>query len=456
MPFPKDFGWGAATAAYQIEGAAFADGRGLSVWDQYCAEPGRVTGGQSGAVACDHYHRYREDVKIMGEIGLRAYRLSVAWPRVLPEGSGPVNAVGLGFYDRLVDALLQAGIEPWLTLFHWDYPLSLYREGGWLNPDSPRWFADYVAVVVDRLSDRVSRWITFNEPQCFIGLGHLTGTQAPGDKLPMDKALLAAHHVLLAHGMAVLVIRSRAKLAPRIGVAPTGEVGIPATQSEDDIAAARENHWAVADKSLFNMAWWFDPIFKGRYPEQGLQAYGGCVPRFDDADFRTISQPLDFLGLNIYHGNRIRRGATGAAEMVPREPGDPRTHYNWPVSPEALFWGPYFAHERCGLPIAITENGMANLDWVSLDGKVHDPQRIDYLRRYLRELRRAIESGVQVEAYFAWSLFDNFEWSDGYRYRFGLVHVDYVTQRRTLKDSALWYRDVIRSNGESLSSGGAG
>jgi beta-glucosidase len=450
MPFPKGFVWGAATASYQVEGNTQADGRGPSVWDEFCSQPGRVQGGQSGAVACDHYRRYREDIALMGEIGLRGYRFSVAWPRILPEGRGTVNEAGLGFYDRLVDALLEAGIEPWLTLFHWDYPLALYREGGWLNPESPRWFADYTGVVVDRLSDRVTRWITLNEPQCFVGLGLLKGTQAPGDKLPMGEALRAAHHALVAHGLAVQVIRSRAKRPPSIGMAPTGEVGIPQTESAEDVAAARENHWAVVDGSLFNMAWWLDPIFKGHYPEQGCLAYGGAVPSPSDADLRTIGQPLDFLGLNIYHGNIVRRGPTGGAEVVPRATGDPITHYGWPVTPAALRWGPRFTHERYGLPLVITENGMANLDWVSLDGRVHDPQRIDYLARYLLELRRAVEDGARMLGYFAWSLMDNFEWSDGYRYRFGLVHVDYATQRRTLKDSALWYRDVIRSHGETL------
>ena len=448
MPFPKDFIWGAATAAYQIEGNTSIDGRGPSIWDEYCSQPGRVAGGQSGAVACDHYRRYLDDVALMSDMGLGAYRFSVAWPRVLPDGRGAVNAAGLGFYDRLVDSLLGAGIEPWLTLFHWDYPLALYRQGGWLNPDSPLWFADYVGVVVDRLSDRVTRWITLNEPQCFVGLGQLAGTQAPGDRLPMGQALLAAHHALVAHGMAVQVIRSRARRAPSIGIAHTGEVGIPASESREDIEAARQYHWRVAADSLFNLAWWTDPMFKGHYPEDGQRAYGDAVPRFPNADLATISEPLDFLGLNVYYGNTIRRGVSGAAEMVAPKPGDPRTHYGWPVTPSALRWGPLFAHERYGATIAITESGMANLDWLALDGGVHDTQRIDYLARYLGELRRAIESGVPVTAYFAWSLMDNFEWSDGYNFRFGLVHVDYATQRRTPKDSALWYRDYIRAAGD--------
>jgi beta-glucosidase len=454
MPFPKEFIWGAATASYQIEGSTHADGRGPSVWDEFCSQPGRVKGGQNGDVACDHYNRYREDVAMMRELGLRAYRFSVAWPRVMPEGRGKVSAAGLGFYDRLVDELLGAGLEPWLTVFHWDYPLALYREGGWLNPESPRWFADYTAVLVDRLSDRVTRWITMNEPQCFIGLGHLTGTHAPGDRLPMSEALLAAHHALLAHGLAVQVIRARAKRSPTVGMAPTGEIGLPATESDDDVAAAREANWSVADGSLFNLAWWLDPVFKGHYPEHGYRAYGNAVPSASDADLVTIRQPLDFLGLNIYHGNLFRRGKSGGVEPVARELGDPRTHYGWPVAPAALNWGPRFAHERYGLPVVITENGMANLDWIARDGHVHDPQRIDFIARYLAELRRAIDSGIPVLGYFAWSLMDNFEWADGYHYRFGLVHVDYGTQRRTLKDSALWYRTVIRSNGEALGATG--
>jgi beta-glucosidase len=449
MPFPRKFIWGAATSAYQIEGATRAGGRGASVWDAFCTRPGRVKGGQNADVACDHYNRHREDVAMMRAMGLRAYRFSVAWPRVMPRGQGRVSEAGLGFYDRLVDELLAAGLEPWVTLFHWDYPLALYREGGWLSPESPRWFADYTAVLVDRLSDRVTRWITMNEPQCFIGLGHLTGTQAPGDKLPMKQALRAAHNVLLAHGLAVQVIRSRARRAPFVGISQTGEVGLPATGSRADVSAAREANWSVADGSLFNMAWWTDPILKGHYPEQGCRAYGRAAPKASGADLATMRQPLDFLGLNIYHGNVFRRGKKGPEAVAP-DPGDPRTHYGWPIAPASLYWGPRFAHERYGLPLVITENGMANLDWVALDGHVHDPQRIDYLARYLGELRRAIDGGVPVLGYFAWSLMDNFEWSDGYSYRFGLVHVDYATQRRTLKDSALWYRSIIRSRGGAL------
>ncbi|MBP7482685.1 MAG: beta-glucosidase [Lacunisphaera sp.] len=450
MSFPKDFTWGAATSSYQIEGHSAGDGCGASVWDEFCATPGRVHGGHTGAVSCDHYHHYAADVQMMRTLGLGAYRFSVAWPRVLPTGRGKVNATGLAFYDRLVDALLEARIEPWLTLFHWDYPLALYREGGWLHPDSPRWFEDYTRVIVDKLSDRVRHWMTLNEPQCFIGLGHQTGIHAPGDKLPLDRTLLAAHHTLLAHGLAVQTIRNRAKLPPIIGWAPTGDVPTPATETAEDIEAARETFWHIAPDSVWNMAWWLDPVLRGQYPEQGLRAYGAAVPAFTDAEMRTMHQPVDFLGLNLYRGYTCRRGDGGAPETVPPVPGGAETHIHWAVHPAALRWGPVFAHERYGLPIVITENGLASHDWVSLDGAVHDPQRSDFLARYLMELRRAVRDGVPVNGYFAWSLLDNFEWSEGYRYRFGLVHVDYATQRRTPKDSAWWYGECAQTNGAAL------
>jgi len=450
MSFPQNFAWGAATASYQIEGAIHDDGRGLTVWDDFCTKPGKVYGGHSGAVACDHYHRYLSDVADMQEIGLRAYRFSLAWSRILPTGEGKVNEPGLAFYDRLVDELLAAGVEPWVTLFHWDYPLDLYRRGGWLNPESPKWFAEYTRVVVDRLSDRVSRWITLNEPQCFVGLGHHRGIHAPGDQLPLDQVLLAAHHSLLAHGRAVQVIREHAKKKPHIGWAPTGEVPIPVTESATDVAAARELFWAVPEPGVWNQSWWNEPVLHGRYPEHGLKLHASAVPKYTAEEMRLISEPLDFLGLNIYHGVFCRRGAQGEIERLPWPDGFPQTHNNWNVTPEALRWGAYFGHHYSQLPIVITESGMAGHDWVSRDGGVHDGARIDYLDRYLRQLHRAIADGVPVEGYFVWSWMDNFEWAEGYRYRFGLVHVDYATQQRTLKDSARWYADVIRTNGGAL------
>lgn len=450
MSFRTDFAWGAATAAYQVEGAAAEDGRGPSVWDQMCRQPGRVFEGHTGDVACDHYHRWEEDIALMRKIGLQAYRFSLSWSRILPEGTGAINERGLAFYDRLVDGLLEAGVEPWLTLFHWDYPLALQRRGGWLNPDSSKWFAEYAQVVTDRLSDRVSKWMTLNEPQCFIGLGHSTGQHAPGDRMTMAHVLVAAHNALLAHGRAVQVIRAGAKTPPTIGWAPTGDVPVPATDSAADRAAADAAYWTVTAGSVWNQTWWMDPVVHGRYPEQGLKAYGADVPAYTDEDMAIIAQPLDFHGLNIYNGFPVAAGPDGKPVRLDRAPGVPTSHMGWRLTPEALYWGSKRFYERYGRPIVITENGFASHDWVALDGAVHDPQRIDYVTRYLRELRRAAADGVDIAAYFYWTLMDNFEWAEGYRYRFGLVHVDFATGTRTMKDSARWYGELIRSRGGLL------
>jgi len=346
MSFPKNFVWGAATSAYQIEGAVDEDGRAPSVWDAHCAQPGRIQDGSSGAGACEHYRRSSADVQLIASLGLQAYRFSIAWPRVIPTGVGSVNEAGLSFYDRLVDELLAAQIEPWVTLFHWDYPLALYKRGGWLHADSPQWFADYAGVVVDRLSDRVTNWITLNEPQCFVGLGHQTGIHAPGDKLPLDQVLLVAHRVLLAHGMAVQVIRSRARKRPQVGWAPTGDIPIPASETADNIAAAREAHWAVRSPDVWNQSWWLEPVLRGTYPEDGLKLHGAAVPAYTTAEMATIRQPLDFLGLNIYNGYYCTRASSGAVEKMAFPTGFPQTQSNWYVTPEALRWGPRFAHAR--------------------------------------------------------------------------------------------------------------
>jgi len=449
--FPDGFTWGAAAASYQIEGGARVDGKGLSVWDMLTGQAGRIWQGHTGDVACDHYHRYAEDVAIMRQIGLHAYRLSISWPRVIPGGIGRVNEAGLGFYDRLVDNLLANGVEPWVTLFHWDYPYELFLRGGWLNPESPKWFAEYTQVLCDRLSDRVSNWMTVNEPQCFIGLGHFNGEHAPGLKLGMPEVLTAAHNSLLAHGYAVQVLRAAAKRMPVIGWAPVGVASIPASGSVVDVHAAREATYSVNPSDVWNSTWWGDPAVLGHYPEQGLRAYGRNAPKFTSADFEIIKQPLDFYGINIYSSPTVKANEDGKAVSVPIAPGHPHTHFLWNQTPEALYWGPKFMADRYGLPIVITENGMSNVDVIALDGKCHDPQRIDFLNRYLLELRRAVADGVDIRGYFQWSIMDNFEWAEGYKHRFGLVHVDFQTQKRTLKDSAHWYGDVIRSNGATLS-----
>jgi beta-glucosidase len=446
--FPKDFVWGGAASSYQIEGAAYLDGGGLSVWDMLGRQPGRVVNGDTGEIACDHYHRYREDVGLMAEIGLQAYRFSVSWPRILPQGTGAVNQKGLDFYSRLVDALLEHGIAPWLTLFHWDYPYALYCRGGWLNRDSADWFAEYTAHVVDRLSDRVSHWMTVNEPQCFIGLGHLDGTHAPGMRMGIAEVLLAAHHSLLAHGQAVQVIRARAKTNPLISAAQATLISIPATDRPNDIAAACKSMFSIREKRLFNNSWFSDPMILGRYPEEGMKLFESAMPELQAGDLATIHQPLDFYSTNIYSGHYVRATPAGDFEQV-TDRDLPVTAMGWPVTPEALYWGPRFLHERYQLPIVITENGMASDDSVE-DGRVHDQQRIDYLQHYLRQYRRAIADGVPVLGYFLWSIIDNFEWAEGYAKRFGLIHVDYANQQRTLKDSAYWYQQVIAANGENL------
>ncbi|TWU29319.1 GH1 family beta-glucosidase [Bythopirellula polymerisocia] len=446
--FPAEFTWGVATSAYQIEGAADVDGKGPSVWDLFSAE-GKVRNGDTGHVACDHYHRYREDCDLMRELGIPNYRLSISWPRVLPTGNGDINELGLDYYDALIDALLERQIQPWVTLFHWDFPQDLQDKGGWLNPQSPRWFAEYVRIVVERLSDRVQHWFTINEPQVFLRYGLVDAINAPGLRLSLEERLLASHNVLLAHGLAVAEIRSVARTTPQVGWAPVGIAMMPASQSAADVEAAELAMSGTPDH-LWSNTWFNDPVFLGSYPEAGLREFGSAVPSTTPQEMETISAPLDFLGLNIYTGTYVRSTGDGSYEELPVPPGAARTAFDWPVCEESLYWGARYHWERYKKPIYITENGMANIDWVALDGEVHDPQRIDYLARYLGELHRAIGDGVDVRGYFLWSLLDNFEWSDGYGKRFGLVHVDFETQHRIAKDSARWYREVIQTNGGSL------
>ncbi len=452
MSFPKDFLWGAATASYQIEGAAHEGGKGDSVWDRFSHEPGKTFGGHTGDVACDHYHRFREDVALMAELGIRNYRFSVSWPRVLPNGVGEVNEEGVAFYNRLIDALLEKGIRPFMTLFHWDYPSALQARGAWENPDSPRWFEEYVSLCARRFGDRVKDFITFNEPQCFIGLGYGSGAHAPGLRLPVSSTVPIAHNVLKAHGLAVRALRA---LVPgcRVGYAPCGDPCVPATESQADIDAARKAYFSVRTDEgwLWNIAWWSDAPMLGQYPAKPLETLGRWLPANWQDDLAVIHQPLDYYCQNIYNG-RIIRAADNAQgfELVERAPGTPKTATNWFVTPEALYWGPRFLYERYRTPFLITENGMACHDAISLDGKVHDPNRQDFLNRYLRAYRRAGEEGVDIRGYFQWSFLDNYEWNSGYAERFGMVYVDYETQRRVVKDSALWYKTVMESNGENI------
>jgi beta-glucosidase len=459
MSFSKDFTWGAATAAYQIEGAFNADGKGPSVWDQMVGWTGKIHQGQTGDVTCDHYHRLEEDLDLMAAIGLTGYRFSFSWPRIFPEGIGRVNEPGLAFYDRLIDGLLERGIRPWGTLFHWCYPLALYHRGGWLNPDSPQWFADYAALMARRFGDRVTEWMTLNEPQMFINLGHKVGCHAPGVILPNADIARMIHHVLLAHGKANQALREHCAKTPTVGWAPAiGVHSVDPAYAEDNevIEAARRGQFEFDAKGQIakGVSVWCDPVFLQKYPDAFLEKFAGALPAGWEDDMETIGGPVDFCGMNVYAAwVRHSRSADGTiTHALTENLGDeyPKSFFGWPVTPEALYWGPRFLFERYGKPIVITENGVSTHDWVALDGKVHDLNRVDFTQRYLRELRRAAEFGIPVQGYFHWSLMDNFEWAEGFKHRFGLIHLNYTTGQRTLKESAYWYRGVIQANGANL------
>ena len=450
MGFAKDFVWGAATSSYQIEGTGRDSGKGQNIWDVFTKEPGRVYEGHTGDIACDHYHRFREDVAYMKELGLKGYRFSIDWSRVLPEGTGKVNEKGIDFYNALIDELLEQGIEPYITLYHWELPYEIYKRGGWMNPEIVEWFGQYARLVAERFSDRVKYFFTLNEPQCFVGLGFLQGCHAPGVKAPLRDTFEMAHNALKAHGRAVQMLRAYGKQNVQIGYAPTSGMCYPEKETPKDIEAARKALFALPDDLsnwTWNVSWWSDPVILGKYPEEGMKKYEKYLPVITDKDMKLISQPIDFYGQNIYNGRCIRMGTDGRPEEVRRPAGFPKTATNWPVTPEALYWGPKFLYERYRKPIYITENGRACHDTVSQDGKVHDPNRIDFLARYLKNLKRAAEE-IDIRGYFQWSLMDNFEWDKGYAERFGIIYVDFETQERIWKDSAYWYRDLIRRNGD--------
>jgi beta-glucosidase len=433
--FPADFVWGAATASYQIEGAANEDGRGESVWDRFCATPGKVRNGDTGAVACDFYHRYSDDIALMRELGIDAFRFSIAWPRVLPEGRGRVNAKGLDFYDKLVDELLANGIAPYVTLFHWDTPQVLEDEGGWPSRAIVGPFEEYVEAVSGRLGDRVGHWITHNEPWVVSWVGHGWGHHAPGRESDSD-ALATAHHLLLSHGRAVDILRRNS---------PNSEVGITlnldnpyaASGSPEDVAATR---WV---DGLHNR-WFLDPIFTGAYPEDMLEAWAEIMPAVHDGDMETIAAPIDFLGVNNYTSPLVAADDNGGRSQIVRRNDVDRTDMGWEVVPEGLR-DLLLRLDRDYSPKAIyvTENGAAYPDVRGHDGSVSDPERQSYLDRYLAGAASAVAQGVPLRGYFAWSLLDNFEWAWGYWKRFGLVFIEYSTLERVPKGSFYWYRDFI-------------
>ena len=453
-PFPRDFTWGVATAAYQIEGAASADGRGPSIWDVFSRQPGATFEGHTGEVACDHYHRYREDVALLRQLGVRAYRFSFSWSRLFPEGRGAANEPGFAFYERLLDELQGAGIEPYATLFHWDYPQALFDKGGWLNRDSADWFAEYTQRVVSRFGHRIRFWIPQNEPSLVAQFGHVLGLHAPGLKLSTREALSVAHNILRANGRSVQALRAAmpANTPAQVGSAFAFLTCHPLRpDNPGDLQAAEQVAFGVDGKTLMSNAWWMDPLLRGNYPEDGLAIYRKDMPADFERDLAEIHQPQDFVGLNIYSSVACQLTADGRAQVVQPPPGYPRAASDWqPLVPQALYYGPWLVHRRYGLPVYITENGLSVRDQRYLDGAVHDAQRVDYLQRVLIRLGDAARDGVPVRGYFHWSFLDNFEWADGYKQRFGLVYVDYADQRRVPKDSFAFYQQVIASNGASV------
>lgn len=433
LSFPPGFLWGAATAAFQIEGAWDEDGKGESIWDRFSHTPGAIADNDNGNIACDHYHRYEDDVAVMQQIGLRAYRFSISWPRIQPTGRGAANPPGLDFYDRLVDALLAAGIRPFVTLYHWDLPQALQDQGGWARRKTCGYFAEYAGLLARRLGDRVSRWVTFNEPRIVMDHGYRSGEHPPGMQDP-EIALQVGHHLMVAHGMAAEAMRAAAPEL-KMGIVLDLKGIDPATDSAEDRAAAEEV-WRD------DIAFFLDSLFEARYPP-GVWEPGAETPHpVLDGDMALISQPLDFLGVNYYSRERI--SAQGSVERIP---GVEYTAMGWEVHPSSL--GNLLrriSQEYRLPPIYITENGAAFKDEVAPDGSIHDQRRIEYIRQHLIQIHSVIGQGVDVRGYFVWSLLDNFEWLHGYGKRFGIVRVDYESLERTIKDSGHWYGQVIAGN----------
>jgi beta-glucosidase len=441
--FPPGFLWGAATSAYQIEGAPLADGAGPSIWHRFSHNQGRVANQDTGDLACDHYRRLDEDLDLMARLGLQAYRFSIAWGRVLPTGLGQVNPKGLAFYQRLVDGLLARGIQPMVTLYHWDLPAALQDRGGWLNADSPAWFADYSALLFRALGDRVALWVTLNEPWVVTVLGHLTADHAPGHR-DLFEAPRVAHHLLLAHAESVAAFRAVGR--GQIGIAVNLEPQHPASPSPADRDAA-------ARRDAFINRWFLDPLYLGAYPPELQLIFGAAWPEITGEDLRRIQAPGDFIGVNYYSRGLVRADPAaqplGAARITPT--GVTLTTMDWEVYPAGLTEILLWLKDRYGNPpLYITENGAAFDDPPPVNGEVQDPDRVAYLSSHLGAARAAIEQGVDLRGYFVWSLLDNFEWAQGYAKRFGLYHMDPSTQTRTPKASAHVYSEAIRSNGAKL------
>jgi beta-glucosidase len=445
--FPPGFLWGAATASYQIEGGWNEDGRSPSVWDTFSKTPGNVLHGDTGDVAADHYHRYKEDIALIKDLGIPAYRFSFAWPRIIPGGFGQTNPKGLAFYDRLVDGLLEAGIQPFPTLYHWDLPQTLEDTGGWKSRNTAQYFADYAGVVVEHFSDRITNWITINEPWVVSMLGYLMGVFAPGVK-DLNAASFATHHLYLGHGMAVQAMRAAARQPLQIGITLNLSFVEAASKSADDQKAAFLH-------DIFQNRLFLDPLFKGKYPEEAEKDLGFTFPEGYEKDFAIISTPTDFLGINNYSRNVIRYDASGwPFHYSHTNPVGNSYSEMWEMAPRGLF--DLLTRLKRDYPLTsiyITENGTAVPDGVDADNRVRDSRRIQYLQDYIAAMHQAIQNGVPVKGYFVWSLMDNFEWNLGYSRRFGIVYIDYENdQKRIVKDSARWFSQTIKENGFKIKS----
>lgn len=441
--FPGDFLWGSATASYQVEGAYNEDGRTPSIWDTFSKTPGKTVNGATGDVATDHYHRFKEDIQLMKNLGVKTYRFSISWSRVFPNGTGAPNPKGLDFYNKLIDELLKNGIQPFATLYHWDLPQVLQdKYGGWEGRETAEAFANYAGYAAEKLSDRVKHFFTINEFGAFVELGYRIGIHAPGLKLPAARFNQTRHHAVLGHGLAVQAIRAKAKKDTRVGLAENMTICVPVIENDEHIKAATEATRQVN-------AQYMTVIQEGKYTDLYLENAGKDAPKFTDADLKAISSPLDFVGINIYTPQYVRAdGSKQGFAIVPHPASFPHMISPWLfVGPEALYWGPRHVNKIWGAKeIYITENGCSSSDIPAADGKVYDTDRVMYLRNYLTQLQRATSENIPVKGYFLWSLTDNFEWADGYTNRFGLHYVDYQTQKRTPKLSADFYKQVIATN----------
>jgi len=440
--FPKGFLWGSATAAYQVEGAVHEGGRGQSIWDTFSHTPGKTFNGDTGDVADDFYHLFPDDIKLMKDLGLRTFRFSVAWTRIFPNGTGQPNQQGIDFYNRLVDALLAAGIQPYCTLYHWDLPQALQDRGGWENRDTAKAFADYAGFTAGALSDRVKHFMTMNEMRSFVEAGYGQGIHAPGLKLDAQRLAQLNHYVVLAHGMSVQAIRAHAKPGTKVGIADNVQAATPVIESPEHIEAARR---AMREQN----ASYLTVVLEGRYTDIYLKGLGANAPKFTSEEMTIIKSPMDFVGINIYQPTYVRADDSEKGYAVVTPPASyPHMYSQWLyVGPETLYWAPKLVAEIWKVKeIYITENGASSTDVLTPDGHVYDTGRVMYLRNYLTQLHRAVAEGVPVKGYFLWSLLDNFEWADGYDKRFGIIFVDFVTQKRTPKLSATFYKEVIRDN----------